>query len=426
MKTLNRHDLLLLLGTGSLFTVLSFGGLSLLIPRLLSGTQARAMADDLTHQAWVLQSLKAGDVARVNPGEQPLRIWPGPLPPRSSRPQGGPEQPLLLRQLATYNIRSPLRCQPLPPWQLFCGYWLQVDTPNQSTVWVFSAPSRALPWLWPLIRTASLLIGCGAALALFLYRRVQLPITGILERLPNIPTEVLELVPEQGIAALQELSRRINRCLSQLNEAQETRRRLLQGLAHDLGSPLTRLSMRLEALEEAPELATTLAPLRHDLNTLINLTHQLQDTAGLDQPPYRRLPTAVDELCERLAASYPNQGLALQVPRLIARIDPSLVERALCNLVDNAYRHGRPPVRLSALRQHEQLVLKVEDAGDGLPSSLRVMPRIAPAHDRQQTRPIGHGLAVVERCCQLHGGRLLLNRSKLGGLLAELHLPMEA
>ncbi len=114
----------------------------------------------------------------------------------------------------------------------------------------------------------------------------------------------------------------------------------------------------------------------------------------------------------------------MAVPRLLVRLDQALIERALQNLIDNAIRYGAPPIRLAAQQQRSTVVLMVEDGGHGLSSAnLLGMPRIAPADDRQQRNRSGVGLTIVERCCQMHGGRLALNRSSLGGLQAELHLP---
>jgi two-component system osmolarity sensor histidine kinase EnvZ len=230
------------------------------------------------------------------------------------------------------------------------------------------------------------------------------------------------------MGAMRELSIRINRVLEQLNQQHESRRRFLLGLAHDLGSPLTRLSMRVERLEDQPSEPTAwsdaLPQLRVEIDRLISLTHLLQEAAGEQTEPFRPRLSALDELCERVAASYPQQPIDLAVPRLLVRLDQALIERALQNLIDNAIRYGAPPIRLAAQQQRNSVVLLVEDGGRGLSSAnLLGMPRIAPADDRQQRNRSGVGLTIVERCCQLHGGRLALNHSSLGGLQAELHLP---
>lgn len=427
---LDRSDRLLLIGGTLLFSVVSFAILSLSVPWLLRFTLAELLSNDLVRQSAILKKLGNSDIRSANPTEQPLRIWPGTQPPLSSRALQDPTGSLLLSALAQRGIREPLQCQPLEPFKLYCGYWLRVTTSEQQlrTYWVYSAPSRAIPWLWPLIRNTSLLIGCGLAVLVFLHWRLQRPMQLILQRLPVIPTNELESVPESGMGAMRELGIRINRCFEIFNQQQETRRRFLQGLAHDFGSPLTRLSMRLEDAEHdsdtAAALTKALPQLREDLNRLISLTHLLQQSAGHPDEPFRLSATAVDELCERVAASYPTCRIQLRVGRRIARLDPVLIERALVNLIDNALAYGREPIRISANQQADCLSLRVEDSGSGLTSPSQLsLPRIARFDDRQQQQRMGLGLAIVERCCRLHDGRLLLGRSSLGGLLVELQLP---
>lgn len=427
---LNRSDRLLLIGGTLLFSLLSFTVLSLSLPWLLRFTMAEVLSNDLVRQSSILKKLSTSDISSANPTEQPLRIWPGTQPPLSSRALDDPTGSLLVSALAQRGIRKPLQCQPLEPFKLYCGYWLQVRTSEQPqrTYWVYSAPSRAMPWLWPMIRNSSLLIGFGLAILVFLHWRLQRPMQRILNRLPVIPTSELESVPESGMGAMRELSIRINRCFEIFNQQQETRRRFLQGLAHDFGSPLTRLSMRLEDAEQdgdtAAALTKALPQLREDLNRLISLTHLLQQSAGHPDEPFRLSATALDELCERVAGSFPTCRIQLRVIRRMARLDPVLIERALVNLIDNALAYGREPIRLSASQQAGCLSLRVEDSGAGLTSPSQLsLPRIARFDDRQQQQRMGMGLAIVERCCRLHDGRLVLGRSSLGGLLVELQLP---
>lgn len=431
VPSLNRNDQLLLLGCGLLFSLVSFGILSLAIPWLLRFTLAEVISNDLSRQSAILRNLGRSDLRAINPTEQPLRVWPGPLPPRSSQALPPGAEPLLQAALQQRGVREPLRCQPLEPFHLYCGYWLRVQTrdPLVSTSWVYSAPSRAMPWLWPLIRNFSLLLGCSIAVLAFLQWRMQRPLEAILRRLPAIPSRELELVPESGMAAMRELSVRMNRCFEIFNQQQETRRRFLQGLAHDFGSPLTRLSMRLEEAESGSQptqaLIATLPQLREDINRLMSLTHLLQQSAGDPQEPFRITATAVDELCARVVASYPGCAIQLWGPRLIAQLDPVLIERALVNLIDNALAYGAEPIRIGVRPSAGELILLVEDSGSGLPSPNQLnQPQISRFDDRGHQQRTGLGLAIVEHCCRLHGGRMLLGQSILGGLRVELQLPL--
>ena len=403
----------------------SFALLSLGMPKLLQTTTTQAISLSLARQANQLHGHPAGS------GQQrPLRIWAAVQPPPESLPAQGQEAEALRSSLRDAGLAGPLRRDPPSQRSWLGGYWLAVQrsTAANPQLWVYASPGTALPWLWPAIRIGSLMLGGSSGMALFLQWQLQRPIQQLLRQLPAIPSGELELVPEGGMGAMRELSIRINRVLEQLNQQHESRRRFLQGLAHDLGSPLTRLSMRVERLEDQPSEPTAwndaLPQLRVEIDRLISLTHLLQEAAGEQTEPFRPRLSALDELCERVAASYPQQPIDLAVPRLLVRLDQALIERALQNLIDNAIRYGAPPIRLAAQQQRNSVVLLVEDGGRGLSSAnLLGMPRIAPADDRQQRNRSGVGLTIVERCCQLHGGRLALNRSSLGGLQAELHLP---
>ena len=402
------------------FTLLIMG-----MPQLLQTTTTQAISLSLARQALQLEGKHAGQ----HEGRA-LRVWAAVNPPPQSLPAADAQAAALRRNLQEAGLSGDLRRDPPSQRSWLGGYWLAVQrsSPASQQLWVYASPGTALPWLWPAIRIGSLLLGGSSGMALFLQWQLQRPIQQLLKQLPAIPSGELELVPEAGMGAMRELSIRINRVLEQLNQQHESRRRFLQGLAHDLGSPLTRLSMRVERLEDQPADPSTWAEahpqLRVEIDRLSTLTHLLQEAAGEQTEPFRPRLSALDELCERVVASYPQQPIELAVPRLLVRLDQALIERALQNLIDNAIRYGRAPIRLAAQQQRASVVLMVEDSGPGLSSAnLLGMPRIPPANDRQQRNRSGVGLSIVERCCQLHGGRLALNRSGLGGLQAELHLP---
>ena len=419
--------LLLCVGGSWSLSLLMF---ALIAPQVLNRTIHEAMGHALSRQS---SQLRGGSRATTYGGawKGVLHLWDSPEPHPDSSTELNGQAALVQRHLSEDGIKGVLRRVPPSQDSWLGGYWLSVDRnddPSQR-VWVHASPGGALPWLWPSITVSSLLLGGSVGVAIFLRWQLERPIQAVMKSLPAIPSGELELVPEGGMTAMRELSIRINRVLEQLNQQQESRRRFLQGLAHDLGSPLTRLSMRLEKLED-PEfnpqrIPEALPQLRMEINRLIKLTHLLQQASGESMEPFNPKISAVDELCERVAASYVHQEIGLNTTRVLARIDHPLMERALQNLLDNAISYGKAPIQISLEQHRSEMVLAVDDGGPGLKSAnLLGMPRIAPAHDRQQSKRSGIGLTVVERCCQLHGGRLQLDRSDLGGLRAELHLPL--
>ena len=124
-------------------------------------------------------------------------------------------------------------------------------------------------------------------------------------------------------------------------------------------------------------------------------------------------------------ASHPSRLIKLRLPRLLVNLDPEGLQRALNNLIDNALEYGAPPVELSAVRRGSDLLLRVDDHGAGIPTeTLLAIPGPSRSNDRQRQRHRGLGLAIVERFCVDHQGRLRLLESPGGGLRAELQLPV--
>lgn len=326
--------------------------------------------------------------------------------------------------------RRILRDQPplQDPWG---GHWVRLSSrdPSGHPLWLYQSErlSNSL-WYLPLLRILMIAVGGLGGLVLFLRANVEQPLSLMLQRLSEQDlTGPLQLLPEEGIAPIRLLSLRINRLLERINNTATTRRQLLHGLTHDLGGPHARLMLRTEILCERldggnEEVAKAMAM---DLERLRSLTDQLALLGEQELPAERRQACALDDLCGRIVASHPSQLIRLRMPRLLVKLDPDGLERALNNLIDNALEYGAPPVQLSGVRQGNQVLLRVDDHGAGIATdTLLTMPSPSRSNDRQRQRHRGLGLAIVERFCLDHQGRLALLEAPSGGLRAELRLPV--
>jgi two-component system osmolarity sensor histidine kinase EnvZ len=100
--------------------------------------------------------------------------------------------------------------------------------------------------------------------------------------------------------------------------------------------------------------------------------------------------------------------------------------RLVNNLVDNALRHGSPPVEIATRYANGSVVLEVIDRGPGIPGDQverlrRPFTRGEPA--RSGAAGAGLGLAIVDRIARLHGGTLELLPREDGGTIARVTLP---
>ncbi|MEB3319765.1 MAG: HAMP domain-containing sensor histidine kinase [Cyanobium sp.] len=371
---------------------------------------------------------------QVKPEALPAGVLVRPHPPPATERQRGLSRfdrlvsDAMRREFAlTRELR---RDQP-PLQDVWGGHWVRLQLPAgvaDGTLWLYQSErlSNSL-WYLPLLRILAILIGVLAGLVLFLRWQIERPLARLLRQLDRQgASQSLALLPELGIAPIRLLSLLINRLLERINSTARARRQLLQGLTHDLGGPHGRLMLRTELLCERLEgeprqLALAMA---RDLERLRSLTEQLALLGEQELPAESRQICALDDLCGRIAASQPPGVVHLRVPRLLVHLDPEGLERALNNLIDNALEYGAPPVELSASRHGQELCLRVDDHGPGIPTdTLLAMPGPSRSNDRHRQRHRGLGLAIVERFCLDHQGRLALLEAPGGGLRAELRLP---
>jgi len=312
------------------------------------------------------------------------------------------------------------------PWG---GYWIELVSHYDPPVWLYR-PARlggSSIWYLPLLRSLATASGILAGITMFLKRRVERPFMDVLKGLPETVIPPLPLIPEQGIAPLRLMSVRINRLMEGINSSADSRRTLLRGLVHDISGPQTRMGLQIESLElqleGKPMEAVAIKALSNDLEQLRKITEQLVLLAEKDQTSLKCEQIALDDLCLRVKASYPIASVKVDMGRLLVQIDSTGMERSLHNLIDNALEYGRAPVLIQAWRENDVLSIQIDDHGLGLSSpTIPNMPYQTHAHDRHRKLHQGLGLKIVEQFCHDHGGQLMLDQSKAGGLRATMTL----
>ena len=196
-----------------------------------------------------------------------------------------------------------------------------------------------------------------------------------------------------------------------LDHQESERALLLAGVSHDLRSPLARIRMAAELLPETETVAARRASIVRNVDVADRLIASFLDYVRASELPLtatvdlvalaRHLVQARDAPPEELSIVAPER---LDVPRTHAL----LLERLLANLVDNAMRHGRPPVLIRLAVDGDDAALDVQDHGPGLPPDAQ--PRLTQAFargDASRGAPgTGLGLAIVQQIVRRMGGTL--------------------
>jgi len=210
-----------------------------------------------------------------------------------------------------------------------------------------------------------------------------------------------------------------------LQRHEHERALLLAGVSHDLRSPLTRIRMAAALLPDSAEVA----PRRDAIVRSVQAADRLIDDF-LDHARFGALvlDQTVDlaEVARRMAADQPALELEAPATLLLPRAHPRLVERLLGNLVDNAFKHGRPPVRMRLAADGGEAVVEVSDGGAGIAEGDReaLLRAFARGDASRGTPGSGLGLAIVREGVERLGGRIAFERPAGGGFTVRLLLPL--
>ena len=216
-----------------------------------------------------------------------------------------------------------------------------------------------------------------------------------------------------------------NQMADNINALIASKKQLIDGVAHELRTPLVRLRYRLEMSDNLME-AERLA-LNRDIGQLEALIEELLTYARLDRPQ-NELQLSEPDL-PRWVANYVEDVRSVNPARRLIFADASdagygaldlrLMERVLDNLVNNALRYSVSAVQIALRHDGARASLIVEDDGPGIEPEARErifepFVRLDPSRDRA-TGGCGLGLAIVRSIAQAMGGEVVCDAGELGG-----------
>ncbi len=239
--------------------------------------------------------------------------------------------------------------------------------------------------------------------------------------------------------AFDHLANSINGMLDNIERLVGELRGVTDMLAHDLRSPLSRLSLKLErgvTRTEDPEAVTALAAaqqeagiLQRTLDTALQISRA---EGGVDKRDFADFDLA--ELLEDIADLY---QLALEEKGVDLRLDcpqalkllghRDLVQQAIGNLIDNAFKYASQGrfIEIAARQIETGIVIEVTDDGPGILPEFRAeaMRRFARLGKARTEPGAGLGLALVDSVVRMHEGTVTLSDGPQGGLRVTLFFP---
>ncbi len=388
----------------------------------------RAMASQ-PPEAWPAVVRDAESIAGLRFTLEPIfpRDDPGPAPPeiqRLVRPYlgfGALPLPMRPRTVAVRGDYGP-------------GVTLLIalQTPDDRFMVARIKAPPARPWHSVRFLIAfAIMTATAALLAAWAVRRLTAPVRVLAAAAEQLGRDVnAPPLPEDGPQEVAAAAAAFNRMAARIRRFVTDRTFLLTAIGHDLRTPITRLKLRAEWMEDDEQRRKMLLDL-DELEAMVAATLAFgRDVAGTEPATRLDLPALLRTVIDEAADARPgaNTRLSYEGPKTMSvAARPVALKRAVANLIGNALAYGgsakvilNPPV--------DGLVhVQIEDEGPGIPPAdldrvFEPFQRLETSRNRE-TGGTGLGLPITRNIMRAHGGDVSLANLPGGGLRATLTLP---
>lgn len=238
-------------------------------------------------------------------------------------------------------------------------------------------------------------------------------------------------LPESGPEEVLAVARALDRMRARVRRSIDDRTQMLAAISHDLRTPITRLRLRAEFIEDEHARASTLRDL-DQMNGLVEAALSfVRDGQARDSGSHSLvdLASVVQTVCD----GFSDVGAPVGIERsrhVLVQGRPDELQRAITNLVDNAVKYGgRAAVRMESSPRGVRVC--VLDPGPGIPAAereamLQPFVRGDRARNLNEASGFGLGLSIVQAIVEAHHGRLTLENRPEGGLCAAIEMPLAA
>ena len=307
---------------------------------------------------------------------------------------------------------------------------MQLPSLAWLTITIYVPPPQ--PWHSATFMIAFLLMTVAAAgLTLWAVRRLIRPVATLAAAAERLGRDVNAApLAETGPTELAKASAAFNVMAARMRRLLADRNFMLVAIGHDLRTPITRLKLRAEYMDDDEQRRKMLGDLE-ELEAMVSATLAVGRDTSIDEPltPLdlaELVRTVLDETAD--ATPEAADSLTFSGPdHLVVRARPFALKRALTNLISNAVKYGGCARVTLGGPDARQIVLAIEDEGPGIPAEdterlFQPFQRLETSRNRE-TGGIGLGLTIARNILRAHGGEVLLGNRAAGGARATVILP---
>jgi signal transduction histidine kinase len=242
------------------------------------------------------------------------------------------------------------------------------------------------------------------------------------------PDDEIALLPERGPYEVRAAARALNRMRERIRSLLDDRTQMLAAVSHDLRTPITRLRLRCEFIEDPAARTQMLDELSHMSAMVESVLYFLRDGRRRETATMIDLASSLQTICDQFADT--GHDVNYEGPdHVVISAHAEELHRAVTNLIDNAVRHGgKTDVRVTLTSP--MVTIAIEDDGPGIPESdreamFKPFVRGDAARSMDGRTGFGLGLSIARTAIDAHRGTLTLLDRKPRGLIAQITLPQD-
>jgi signal transduction histidine kinase len=361
------------------------------------------------------------DVARAFPQLDIESLPPGPVP--AARDLDRPDLRSLHRRLdSSYRI--------FPLARDGDNHRVGIALPDGAMISAKILPDlRQRPfWAGPWVITLLFAIISVSILGLWAARALTAPLSSIAKAAENFSLNgAAPPLPERGPEEIRSVAKALNRMRERITTLIDDRTKMLAAISHDLRTPITRMRLRSEFIEDDMHRHRMLSDLDQMRSMLESVLSFLRNDRKLEAMTLTDIASTLQLITDQFT-DMGHKVIYDGPDHVMATVRPDDLHRSVTNLVENAARFGAvATIRLRV--SSDTVTIEVEDDGPGISDArkdvmLEPFVRGDDARNMDETAGFGLGLSIARAVVLAHGGTLSLLDRQPHGLIVRIELPV--
>ena len=227
-----------------------------------------------------------------------------------------------------------------------------------------------------------------------------------------------------GAKEIREMGNAFINVVHKMKQLINNRTTMLAQISHDLRTPLTRMKLQIEFIENQ-EIANYFRQDLEEMEKLIN--EYLLFAKGESGDKFRKvnIKNFFDIIINEYSRSHYNINIRYDLKQRTARLKIDSFKRCINNLINNALKYYKNKINITVKTTDNTMLVNVEDDGCGISKEFINKVKMPFYKLNNNIKGMGLGLSIVQNIVNMHHGRMFFKTSSLGGLNVELVIPIK-